>query len=210
MLFTGYEPTYTEMKPKLSIACRNQLEEAGLIQTESRKKPNGKKANFLVLTDHAWDWAVQNLDAKVSDRSYLTGPVLHDVLTHLKRFMQTHDVSLYEFLKSAETSEEAAAPLGQAPVVDQLAPARDLEARIREAYLSLSNGQLRVRVRLAALRDRLASIPREQLDETLKRMKQEERAILFPLENPMEIRPEDEQAAISIAGRSNHILILEG
>jgi hypothetical protein len=64
-------------------------------------------------------------------------------------------------------------------------------------------------VRLAQLRQRLAAIPRPRLDALLLQLQTEGKLVLYPLDNPQEISPEDRQAALEVAGFERHIVYLQ-
>jgi hypothetical protein len=212
MIFMKYEPSFTDMKPKLEKSLREELKAAGLIDYEKRLK-KGKKKNVavqhVVLTDTAWDWAVQNLDAEISQSTF-AGPVLQSVLSHLKKFIQNKNSSLFEFLHSdsatMERNEEVPA---LQPVLPLINPA-DLESRIRSAYFQFTGQQTHVRMRLAKLREVLAEIPRDLLDQSLRELKRAEKIFLFPFEDPQEKEPPDDEAALLEAGRINHVILIEG
>ncbi len=195
MIFLNYEPALSELKPSLKpVRRRDQLREAELIDYVPRRKPNGRMAKYVILKERAWDWAVKNLDAKLSDKSPESGPVLERVLSLLKAYMETNNVSLYEFIRGMKQDTEEVENIG---------------GRIREAYLQASGGQTHVRVRLAELRNLLPDIPREQLDDALRGLKRRDEIILYPLDDPQQITSSDRQAALNLSGRDRHIMILE-
>ena len=66
LLFTGEEPPMSQVKPGLSPQDRRRLEQLGLIALEKRKGRSGRLANHIVLTDRAWQWAGEHLDAPFS------------------------------------------------------------------------------------------------------------------------------------------------
>ncbi len=209
MIFSDYEPTFSDMKPNIEKPRRDQLKNAGLIDYVKKKKPNGRTANYVILTDNAWDWAVQNLDAKVSDTSPQAGPVLQDVLSKLNVYLCNQNISLYEVLRPAgENSTELAA---NSVVPETIKPEKihDFEQQIRDAYFEVTGGQTRIQVRLAEIRQLLTEISRKAIDEKLHELKKQEKILLFPLENPQEITKEDESAALFDSGRINHIIIIE-
>lgn len=214
MMFLGEEPMQSKTKPGTSKKERDELIQGGFIKPDKRGR-----ASYLNLQNYAWDWAVKNLDAKVSDKSPASGPVLQKVLSLLKIYMQTNDVSLYEFVhaKPREYIPEddssvvcvppASTPEPPAPAVYTEA---ELEQKIRDAYFQASGGEARTRVRLWRLREILSPIPRPVLDEALRKLMLEGSIILYPLDDPWEMKNEDKEAALKIAGRDHHIIILEG
>lgn len=56
------------------------------------------------------------------------------------------------------------------------------------------------RARVADLRDRLPSLPRAEFDRTLVRMQREGFVVLYPIDNPQEMKQRDIDSAINIAG----------
>ncbi len=208
MIFMKYEPTFSDMKPKLSPQRRDALQDAGLIKYEKRQKKSKTKMTSVtqvVLTDKAWDWAVQNLDAKISDTSTQSGPVLQSLLFHLKTFTQQKNISLYEFLHPQSDDGEVETPPRP---TGQLTP-DDIASRIRSTYFQFTGNQTHIRMRLAQLRNTLSEIPRDALDETLRQLKRTEKIFLYPFDDPKEITPQDEEAALTEAGRINHVLLFE-
>lgn len=121
-------------------------------------------------------------------------PVLAAVLRRLGPFLERQAASLAEFASGDATSA----------AFDQV----DLAERIRLVGLQLGGGP-RHRVRLAELRSRLANVERATLDATLLDLQRQGRLVLYRIDDPQDIRPEDTQAALMIAGNPRHILYLE-
>jgi 2'-5' RNA ligase len=84
----------------------------------------------------------------------------------------------------------------------------ELEERIRAAYLRVTGGKLNESVTLAKLRAELPGAPREAVDEELRRMQQEHVAVLYPIDDPRRLRPEDHAAAMRVAGERRDIVAL--
>jgi hypothetical protein len=191
LLVTGEEPAIKDIKPKLTAPQRNQLKLEGLIEEVIRKGKIGRSRKHVLLTDKAWAWATDHMDATVS-RSKLAGAVLQEFLTRLKPCLDKHNISLAEILSPPK----------------QPSSQPDLESRVHEAYFRLSGGKANVRVRLAQLRQALPDVGRDTLDGLLLKLQRAEKLVLYPLDNPREIAPEDVQAAITFAGFSNHIVYM--
>ena len=188
LLFTGEEPSISNLKPSLTAGERRQLEEAGLIELEKRGR-----ARHVMLTDEAWAWAADHLDGEISASKYAV-PALKGVLTALKAHLKKHGLALADFV---------------APEEDQ-GPDPELTQRVREAYLNASGGQSNVRVRLCELRRELPDLPRDVLDGHLICMQAQACGlVLWPLDDPRDLTEEDHQAALEIAGVKRHILYLE-
>ena len=108
------------------------------------------------------------------------------------------------------TLAEFMAPAFEADPVPGAAP--QLPEKIREAYLDASGGRTGVRVRLAEIFRRLPGVSREVLAEEMAAMQREGRfgLVLWPLDDPREISPADQRAAVHVAGVPRHIVYLEG
>ena len=211
MIFSDYAPTFSDMKPNIGKSRRVQLKDAGLIDYVIKKKTNGRKVNHVVLTDNALDWAVQNLDAKVSDKSSQSGPVLQSVLAKLDVYLRNQNIPLYEILSPTGKGNNFT-ELSDGSILShtvKTVTSLDIAHKIRNAYFKVTGGQTRIRVKLIEIRQLLTEIPRKAIDESLHESKIEEKILLFPLENPQEISKEDESAALFDSGRINHIIIIE-
>ena len=200
IIFLGYEPALSKTKPKLVSDARRRLLDMGLIEIEKRGR-----SSHLVLTDNAWLWASENLEAEISTRSYESGPILQTVLARLKVFLAMKELRLAEFLeaKIMDTPESSKAAISS----DILA--QPLEERIRDAYQKISRGRWNTPVRIADIRKALADVPRVQQDKELHRLKREDRILLFPMEDPQDRTPEDEAAALAMSDRTNHLILFE-
>ncbi len=199
LLFTGQEPSLSKAKPKIFPKERAQLIDAGLIRLDKRGK-----STHLVLTDKAWGWAAEHLDAPFSLQSLAAAPALGGLLKRLKTFLEIRHLALADFLnpRPLQPKPDAGAPVpGPAP-----AAASSLEAAAVRAYLQASGSVWNVWVKLADIRKRLPDVPRADLDRELLRLEKTGRAILYPIEDPEALRPEDESAALLVAGFKRHIL----
>jgi len=198
MLFGETEEDREPVVKKLSIKApaRRALEEAGLIRLEKRK--GGAR---VLLEDEAWDFAMANLTGELP-KTPRAGRVLRSVLSKVQRSLQTQDQGLAGFVSGDSQVGRAG---GTEPAGDSRAPGEDL---IRAACLALTHGQTKKRVRLSDLRRKL-STSREKLDDLLLAMQTEGRLVLYKMDNPAEITPEDEKAALSIAGQPRHLVYLE-
>ena len=88
LLASDGEAWWKDVKPQPTKAKRDELERADLIDVERRRSPKGGTGLQITLTDKAWAWAAANLDAEVSRRSTAAGPVLLDMLTKLKGYLE--------------------------------------------------------------------------------------------------------------------------
>jgi hypothetical protein len=193
MLFLGERPLAGDLAKRLGKkGCleRDQLVKAGVIELLPVEKPG--RGNQAAVTEKGWAWAQENLDAEVS-QSKLAAEVLEAVLKHLKRYMKTRGLALSEIIRPNPTYHGA-----------------DLEKLVREVYFSLSGGRPNVRIRLSELRKGLQGVSCADLDSILLGMQANGLLSLYGLDDPKEIRIEDEQAAINIAGFEKHIVYLGG
>lgn len=204
LLFTGEEPKISDMK-QLNPKNRKALADAGLIELEKRGR-----AQHILLTDKAWAWAQENLDAEIS-RQARTNEAFEALLLRLKQFLKIKEIPLAGFMAAAQM---AAAPNGKSDAqpdqVQMQDPNGDLSERIRKICFALSDGKPNVRIRLKDLRKQIPDVPRDVLDGALLDLQKAGRLVLMHLDDPQERTPEDEAAAIDVLGFKRHILYMEG
>lgn len=188
LLFSGEEPKQSDVK-ELKPKARRDLIDSGLIELEKRGR-----AQHIILTDKAWSWVAENLDAEFP-RSPNATPALRGLLLKLKNYLDRNDIPLVHILH-ASAVEKPSTP--------------DLKSRITTAYFRITGGQRNVRVHLKDLRHEIQDVPRYDLDAALLEMQNERKLVLMHLDDPQERTQEDEQAAIDIFGHKRHILYLEG
>jgi hypothetical protein len=208
LLFTGDEPKISTVKPGLSPRERTQMEEAGLIRLEKRGR-----TTHILLTDKAWGWAAAHLDAAFSSRSSASAPALAGLLKKLKAYLEAGDLALADFLRPLPPRPADVFASGE--LVEPVPPASkrpgpELEAAVIRAYLQASGSAWNVWVNLAEIRRRLPDVPRLELDRELLRLERAKRAVLYPIDDPQAIRPEDAAAALDIAGFKRHIVMMRG
>ncbi|MDY6851057.1 MAG: hypothetical protein SV487_03135 [Thermodesulfobacteriota bacterium] len=195
MLFTGQEPAISKIQPGLNPGERRQLQEAGLIEIEKRGR-----ANHIILTEKAWAWAASNLKADISSSKF-AGIALRGLLSRLQRHLDQKTFTLAGLLA-----------VDDEPVLPDREPEPDgLAEQIRAAYLRASGGGSNVRVRLKDLRRYLPGVPKPGLDAELIRLQQEGifGLVLWSLDDPLDIGPEDEAGAVEIGGVKRHIVYME-
>lgn len=221
LALAGGEVRNADFQPTLVAADRNRLLRAGLLSAENRKLPGASRASLvLALTDAGWAWLDDRLDGDLPARAQVVRP-LRLLLAAIKRHLDRTEFALADFLRLPAEPRSAArtpskpeptpapkpdaAPSPAAPDVDV-----DVEDRIRRAYLRIAEGRPNVRVRLADLREALPDLPRESVDAALLRLADRGAAALYPIENPLDVRPEDQAAALRAStGHPRHILYLE-
>ncbi len=225
LLFTGEEPAQSKVKPELKPKEREPLVAAGLIEKQKRGR-----STHLVLTDKAWEWAVDHFDAEVMKSMY-AGPVLRALLTKLKLYLAQSGVSLAELLEPALTSDAipggdavgrdappsrnetasdppAPQPTAATPRPPATGDPEGLRQRARKVCLELGGMHTNQRIRVVDLRRALPEADRAELDATLLDMEQRGELVLLTLDNPAERTPADEAAALTVLGEKRHILYL--
>jgi hypothetical protein len=179
-----------ELRPTLKKADRDALVRARLV----RESKQGQTIH-VELADGGWAWARTNTAAKLPANTNSGTVVLAGLLARLGAYMAASDVSLAEIIRP---EVRPATP-----------PPIDLPGRIRAAYLAESGGAVNRRVRLAAIRTRLADVGRAELDTALLALAQAGDAGLLPFDDPAEIGPADRAAAIPVGVQARHILWLD-
>lgn len=197
----------SDVKPETSI--RTSLERAGLIEVEKRQKLSGKRkvqVKFLRLTDAGWAWC--NQDMSWQKPRGKAEQVLNALLQRLKIVFERRGTvaSLADFI-----NHSTLAPRDQAATATDGPNETTLDQRIRAACLDLGGGREAVRLRIADLRNRLADVSSEELTEGIRELSRRRELTLYPLDDPRQITPEDQAAAIhSSTGVPQHILYFGG
>jgi hypothetical protein len=203
-------PMQSRLKPRLTPAQKKELVDAGLIRLSKRGR-----AFYVELTEKAWAWAEKNLDAPFS-RTVNAATPFSCLLSKLKRHMAAQNIPLAEILrpkkqgeqeKKAEKTRENPEKESRNAASEGSGSRRD-KKRIKAACLEASGGRLNVRIRLARLRKIVDDIPPRTLEAIIRDMQLDGTAVLYPLDDPSEITPEDEAAAVDVMGRRNHILYM--
>ncbi len=191
------------LKPTKPKQTRESLAKAKLIEVEKRVRPSRSKrkvkATYLRLTDAGWAWCNGNM-AWHKPRGKAER-FLNSLLQRLQVIFERQSgvASLADFIVSSAPSENAAVPN------------TNLDARIRAACLELGGGREAVRVRLADLRRRLADVPADELTTGVRELSRRGELTLYPLDDPRQVTPDDEAAAIhSSTDVPQHILYYGG
>jgi hypothetical protein len=189
------EPMFSDKRVKAlsPVKLRNDLVSAGVLCVHKR---NGR--GYVALGEDADEFVMKHMGAPLPPKA-LAAPLLRNVFERIREFLQTQGCSLADFR-------------GNAPVTEPERPATEArmapEQAIREAYLALTHGEKRRRVRLADLRRKL-SVPKDVLDRTLLSMQTAQQVVLYKLDNTAEISPDDEQAALYVSDQPRHLVYLE-
>jgi len=188
------------MTPKPEAADRVRLVGDGLL-LQSRQR---RGAIALELTDLGWAWARGNTTAPLPRQGNAAAFVLADLLARLGAFLDTTGTPLADFIHPPATEP----PRQPVPAVQGDGNAH-LPERLRTAYLAESGGELRRRVRLAAIRARLADVGRGEMDAALVALELAGDGGTLPFDDPADITEADRAAALRVGGTNKHILWLD-
>ncbi len=189
---------------------RNELEKNELLDVSpKRKTPKGGYAKYVTLSDAGWLWATENMNAEIS-KSQEASVVLHQVFCKLGDFLKKNEEMALAALLAPMAAATAPPLLEAVEDNEKEKHPENLEDMIRDAYYRLSDGKWNFRVRLYELRQALPNASRSELDAKLLSMQKEKKLVIYKLDDPSEITPEDDQAAIDILGTKKHIVYMEG
>lgn len=182
------------VKGDVSPKDRNVLIEAGLIELVPRP---GGRTQTIVATEAAWEWAVENFDQPFTNPSLKPRGIWNGLTHRLKRYLALRGENLATLC--ADTASSAPR---------EMATETRADPRLRAAYLRLTGGQIKRRVRLAELR-REAAGERVEIDEALRTLARCGDIALFPEDKQYALRPEDHDAALDESGVAMHIIYWE-
>jgi hypothetical protein len=192
-----------DLKPDVVAGDRRELVRLGLLRVEREKRGALK----LTVTDKGWSWADSNLGADLpSKASAGIAPLLQRWLTLLHTLLRRHEMSLSDlFEASGNEGGSTSSHLEPKATVSE----RSVKGQIRDAYLALTGGEIKSRCLLRDLRARLSKLSRSDVDTTVAQMVRSGEAVLFRLDNRLEITAADTHAAIRMGGEQQHILWLD-
>jgi len=216
LIVMGDAKLVTKLSAKLEQAEVKGLESAGLVTVQRRpRKTNPNYGSKLYVTDEAWDWANRHGFRAILSRTPVAASVLEALLAKVGAYLEVHDLALHHLLRPRRDEpepSESAAPASEEridPAAHEADPAA-LEGRIRAAYLRVTSGALNQYVRLALLRAELRDEAVDAVDAELRAMQQRGGAILYPLDDPQALRPEDDAAALRVSGERRDLLFIKG
>ncbi len=191
------------------------LESAGLVTVQNgpqKLKPTHGAKTYV--TDAGWAWANHQGFAARLSRTPVAASVLEALLDKVGAYLKVHDLALDHLLRPRRDDpepSEAATPVSEErsrSVSGEVASPAALEERIRAAYLRVTKGALNEYVKLALLRAELRGEAVELVDAELRAMQQRGGAVLYPIDDPQRLRPEDEAAALRISGERRDLLCI--
>lgn len=203
-LLHGGRVPLTDLTPTIDAATRRSLEDRTLIERECfTTNTRGRRVRCLSLTDAGWRWLADNFAGDVS-RSSQCGRELAVILRMMRRLLEDQNLTFGE----AVAAHLAPTPPAH-PATD--APRTEAQDHIRSALRELSRETGLARVRIADLRERLPAIPRATFDHALCALEELGEAVLYRLDNPLEIHEADQRAAIvTPTGQPRHLVYLKG
>lgn len=212
------EPKQSKTRPELSTKERQGLVEHGFIEVEQRKSKSPKtkrttSAGFIVVTDQAWAWAAEAVDVEIMKSSSSVGAeALQGLLRRLLPYLQQQDIPLAALFAtvpeaSGEPAETRRVDSGDRD--DGLEERAPLSERVESACLSLGGGVRQTRVRLSDLRQRLSTVRRDLLDETLLELQDAGRIVLYRDDNTNALVADDHAAALMVGDSPRHLVYLE-
>jgi hypothetical protein len=158
------------------------------------------------LSDAGWRWCAQDLSAGPAARGSSLERAHYLVFGVFARYLNAAGLSLAEFVTAAPSKSRAAGvrPAGR----PRGRHAVDVTARVEAGYRELApaSGEF---VKLRALRERLADIPRLDVDSALAVMFTSQRINLIPQENQQALSAADRESAFRIGGENKHLISIE-
>jgi hypothetical protein len=181
---------------------RRRLNDRKLV--ESAKVARGAFAHEL--SDAGWRWCAQDLAAGPATRGSSLERAHYLVFGVFARYLSAAGLSLGEFVTAAprESRDGGAPPAGR----PRGRHAVDVTARVEAGYRELASA-LGEFVKLRELRERLADIPRPDVDSALAAMFASQRINLIPQENQQALSAADRQSAFRIGGENKHLISIE-
>jgi hypothetical protein len=214
LVISGDGKTATQRRIKIDRIDMDALAHARLITIESgRRKNDPAFGSKLHVTDEGWAW-VNHQGFRVSlAPTKAAVPVFEALLDKVGKYLAVHGLALDDLLRPrrAEPEREEGAPAAHERPVDageHAGTAAALERRIREAYLRVTGQVLSQYVRLAQIRAELPGEAAEVVDEELRQMQQRGGTVLYPIDDPQRLRPEDDAAALRVAGERRDLVCI--
>jgi hypothetical protein len=198
LILLGAPPRRSTFSPKLTSTDVRTLVATGLITVDSGpRKADPAWGSKLHLTDRGWAWASsQGLAGNLSP-CRVAAPVFEALLVKIGAYLEVQGLALDDLLRPrrAEQSPAATTPDG-------------LENRIRKAYLQATGGKYNEFIKLVQLRTKLPTDQTSAVDAELLQMQQRGDALLYPIDDPQRLSPEDESAALQVAGARRDLICI--
>jgi hypothetical protein len=147
------------------------------------------------LSETGWRWCHEQLSAAPSGRGGSMERALYAVLAGLGRYLQHSEQSLADVF-------------GQRQDLSPDKRDADVEASIEAGYRALASAPGEF-VKLRDLRQRLADVPRADVDSALAVMYTERRVNIIPQSNQQALSDADRTAALRIGGEFKNLISIE-
>ncbi len=184
------EPMWSKLRPQINPAERKELLQEGLVVSARRGR-----ANHLILTQKAWEWAQASTQVELA-KSAEGAIVLQSLLRRLLPYLEHRNIRLVDVMSdpSAPTSEE-----NELPVRNQ----------VLTCIRTLGQAAPAGGVRLVALRAALPRFTRESVDDVLLSLRKDGLILLYPDDDRASLTAADHEAALSEGGIPRHLVYLE-
>jgi hypothetical protein len=181
-----------DLKPDLDPKLRAELVGRKLIQPQKLKK-----STALQLTDGGWRWVMENLDSELPAKEQVAG-LLMNVLKSLAGFLRANLIDIQDVISQRQVihRDDPAEIRGPSPKAELMSAAEAL------------GGSAAPQIRLRDLRPKLRNYSREQVDAAIRELQIEEILSVIPIDLPTDIDESDRDAAIEIAGKPRHAIIV--
>jgi hypothetical protein len=181
---------------------RRRLNDRKLV--ESAKVGHGVYAHEL--SDAGWRWCAEDLTQGPAGRGSSLERAHYLLFGRFVRYLNAAGLSLAEFVTAVPqgghdaVAHSAGRPRGRHAV--------NVTARVEAAYRELApaSGEF---VRLRDLRERVADIPRPDVDSALVVLFTSQRINLIPQENQQALSAADRASALRIGGENKHLISIE-
>ncbi|MDR2140425.1 MAG: hypothetical protein LBR11_01290 [Deltaproteobacteria bacterium] len=236
---SGGEAWLDELKPVISASRRQVLISLGLVAQESRarQKPGKKtaKALWLSLTEAGWRWLGSPDPEPLNCQSPVGAAILGRVTLALTRFLADRPQGLQAVFQPEvpELSVEPDQTLDPAPAPDseppaQIAPTKAPDpgppAQPATSQTPLAATAILRRLKTIAAREAepggalkltvarryFPELTAVELNQALLELQKQKALALFEMVDPMAITPEDQAAALRLAGVAFHSVFLLG
>lgn len=164
---------------KLDGKNRIHLNELKLVESVQVGRPY-----VHTLTDEGALWCVDELSSARPTRSGSAGGALYAILRGLRRHLDDTGHTLPEIFKA------------------------DVQSQVEAAYADITGGSGES-IRLAILRERLASVPKEDVDRALELLAGRAGVHVRAESDQKTLTDEDHEAAVVLGGTPRHQLMIE-
>ena len=180
-----------DLKPDLDTKLR-----AGLVGRKLLEQKKVGRGTALELTDGGWRWVMENLDSELPGKDGVSA-LLMEVLKRLSGFLRANHFNLTDVIQQRQVT-----PAGNAEE-------RDAKEALLQAAEDLG-GAKASQIRLRDLRPKLANYSRQEVDAAIRELQVEEILSVIPIDLPTDIDERDREAAIDIAEKPRHAIIVLG